>query len=303
VKIVIVTGASGFLGRHTVSALRERGFYVHGLSRRPDADVSCEWQTADLFDTDAVQGVLKRVRPTHLLHLAWETEHGRYWTAPANARWVEASLALWRHFTEAGGQRAVGTGTCAEYTWDDSLLAGRPVEEGVPRAPRSFYGLAKSAAFDLLDAYSRSVGLDFAWGRVFFPYGPGDCRPTLIPSVIRALRAGQPAQCTHGRQQRDFVHVRDAATAFAALLEGKVSGAVNIATGTAISIAHVVTTLGALLRRPDLIRLGALEGRLDEPAWLVADIRRLRDEVGFVPRIDLIEGLRETVEWWERQIF
>jgi nucleoside-diphosphate-sugar epimerase len=273
---------------------------VHGLSRRPIADGACTWATADLLDGDAVRRVVERVRPTHLLHLAWETEHGRYWTDPSNVRWVEASLALWRHFAEAGGRRAVGAGTCAEYAWDDALRAGRPLPEDAPRAPRQLYGLAKGAAFDLLGAYSRAVGLGFAWGRLFFPYGPGERRLTLIPSVIRALRAGQPARCTHGRQQRDFVHVRDAAGAFAALVDSDVTGPVNVATGTATSVAGVVTALGALLGRPDLIRLGALEERPDEPAWLVADVGRLRSEVAFVPRIELADGLRETVESWGR---
>jgi nucleoside-diphosphate-sugar epimerase len=297
-KTVLVTGASGFLGRHVTSALRARGFRVHGLSRRPLADTECEWQRADLLDADAVGRVLERVRPTHLLHLAWGMEHGRYWTAPANAHWVESSLALWRHFAEAGGQRGVGAGTCAEYTWDDALLAGRPVSEDAPRSGHSFYGVAKRAAFELLEAYSRSVDLEFAWGRMFFPYGPGETRPTLIPSVIRALRAGEPARCTHGRQLRDFVHVQDVAAAFAAMLDGTVSGPVNIGTGTATSIGQVVTTLGTLLSRPDLIQLNAVEARPDEPAWLVADIRRLRNEVGMTPSIALSDGLRETVESW-----
>ena len=300
-KTVLVTGASGFLGRHATVALRARGFQVHGLSRRPPGDVDYQWQRADLLDADAVRRVLDQVRPTHLLHLAWGTEHGRYWTAPANARWVEASLALWRHFAESGGHRGVGAGTCAEYCWDDAVLAGRPVTEGAPRAAHSFYGLAKRATFELLDAYSRSVNLEFAWGRMFFPYGPGDTRPTLIPSVIGALRRGQPARCTHGRQLRDFVHIRDVAAAFAAMLDGTVSGPVNIGTGRATSIGDVVTTLGALLGRPDLIELNAVEARPDEPAWLVADIRRLQDEVGVAPMIDLTEGLRETVEWWKLQ--
>ena len=219
-----------------------------------------------------------------------------------NLRWVEATAALSRQFRAVGGRRLVCAGTCAEYSWDDAILAGTPVDERrTPRQPGTPYGVAKHRAFELLTASCRTAGLSFAWGRVFFPYGPGDRRPTLIPSIIRALRERRPALCTHGRQQRDFIHVADVGRAFAAVLGGEVLGAINIGTGVATSIGEVAKQLGSLTDGPDLIRLGALEARGDEPAYLVAGVRRLRDEVGFVPEIDLFEGLRDTVEWWARQ--
>jgi nucleoside-diphosphate-sugar epimerase len=301
-KVVLVSGASGFLGRYAVRALVARGYRVHGMSRRPPHDASCVWHAVDVFDTDAVRRVLARVRPSHLLHLAWKTEHGRYWTAPENLRWVEATLSLCRQFHDVGGQWIVGAGTCAEYSWDDTVLRGRPIDEyNTPRQPGHFYGVAKKATFELLTAYCDAVGVGCAWGRVFFPYGAHDRRPTLIPAIIRALQDGQPALCTHGRQQRDFIHARDAGAAFAALLDSGVRGAVNIASGTATSIGEVAHQLGSLLGRPELVRLGALEPRPHEPACLVADIRRLRHEVGYVPAIGLDEGLRETIAWWAQQ--
>lgn len=301
-NVVLVSGATGFLGRHAVQALRARGFQVHGMSRRPPREESCIWHEADLLEGESVREALDRVRPTHLLHLAWETRHGRYWTSPENPRWVEATAALCRQFHAAGGRRLVGAGTCAEYSWDDAVLSRAPIDEyRTPRQPDKPYGIAKNAAFELLTTYCEAAGLSFAWGRVFFPYGPGDRRPTLIPSIIRALGAGRPALCTHGRQQRDFIHVADVGRAFAAMLGSEVTGPINIATGIATPIGEVAKQLGSLMERPDLIRLGALEARADEPAWLVADVRRLRDEVGFVPEIGLPDGLRDTVEWWARR--
>ena len=293
--VVLVTGASGFLGRHALTALRSAGHEVHGLSRRPPADDACIWHTADMLDADAIARLMRSLRPSHLLHMAWVMEHGRYWTSPENVRWVEATLHLARQFEAAGGRRFVGAGTCAEYTWDDAILGGRAIDEQrTPRAPDHFYGIAKNAAFELLAAYSRAVGLAFAWGRLFFPYGPD--RPTmLIPEIVSALQEGRPALCTHGRQRRDFIHVSDAAAAFAAMLDSEVSGAVNIGTGTATTIADVATRLGHLLGRPELIKLDARAARPGEPQCLVADVGRLRDEVGFVAKIALDDGLRATI--------
>ena len=296
-KVVLVSGASGFIGRHAVDALQARGYRVHGVSRRRPDDVQCAWHEADLFEPKSGRRILAAIGPTHLLHLAWDTTHGQYWTSPENLRWVEASLRLGREFHEAGGRRFVGVGTCAEYSWDDAVLGGRPLREiETPRTPRELYGIAKNATFEILQAFAAVVGMGFAWGRVFFPYGPDDRRPTFIPSVIAALRKGELALVSPGRQQRDFIHARDAGAALAALVDAEVTGAVNIATGTATSIADVATALGALLGRPDLVRLGALPARAGEPLRLVADTRRLREEVGFVPKTALAEGLRETIE-------
>jgi nucleoside-diphosphate-sugar epimerase len=291
-----VTGASGFIGRHAVRALLDRGFTVHGVSRHAPPTPPCPWETLDLFDPAAVARLLERLRPSHLLHLAWETAHGAYWTSADNLRWVGATLQLVRIFRDAGGLRAVAVGTCAEYAWEEAGPDVPALDEWTaPRRGHRLYGVAKNATADVLAAYAATTGLSLAWGRLFFPYGPGDHRPTLVPAVIAALREGRPALCSHGRQQRDFIHVRDVAGALAALLASPIEGPVNIGTGVATTISEVANMLGALLGRPELIRLGALPAQAGEPARLVAGVRRLREEVGFTTFTPLETGLKETI--------
>jgi nucleoside-diphosphate-sugar epimerase len=113
---------------------------------------------------------------------------------------------------------------------------------------------------------------------------------------MESLLRGEPARCSHGRQIRDFMNVADVARAFALLLGSDCTGAVNIGTGQRVSIAEVALTLGDLLGRPDLIRLGELPAREGEPDELVADATRLKS-LGFEPRFDLRSGLADTVAW------
>jgi len=103
---------------------------------------------------------------------------------------------------------------------------------------------------------------------------------------------------TAGTQVRDFMHVDDVARAFVALLDSDVEGAVNIASGEPVELREVMGLIGATAGHPELVRLGALSPRPGDPTTLVADVRRLRDEVGFTPRLELAEGVRQTVEWW-----
>ena len=136
---------------------------------------------------------------------------------------------------------------------------------------------------------------------VFFLYGPHEHPRRLVASVARSLLDGQPALCTAGGQRRDFLHVEDAADACVSLLRSEVCGAVNVASGEAVTVCAVAEKLAAVVGAYGLLRPGALPSRPDEAPLLVADVRRLRHEVGWRPRFDLNGGLAHTVEWWRSQ--
>jgi nucleoside-diphosphate-sugar epimerase len=294
-KRVLVTGASGFIGRHSLSRLVEAGYEVHAVFRRraehgPGRDV--RWYNADLLREDAANALLEQVRPTHLLHFAWYAVPGKYWTAPENLDWVKATANLMQGFERIGGERAVMAGSCAEYDWKFDYCS----EALTPCRPATFYGACKHAAHVLLDAWSQRSGISSAWGRIFYLYGPGEPPSRLVPSVIGSLLRDEPAQCTHGGQVRDFMYVEDVAAAFVALLDSRVQGAVNIASGSAVAIKDVVNAIADFLDKHDLVRLGAIPVPAGEPDALIADTERLRNEVGFSPSCDLPQGIARTVE-------
>lgn len=294
-KRVLLTGAGGFIGRHCLPALRDAGFEIHALSRaghKIGHDV--QWHAVNLLDDGAAERLLTEVRPTHLLHLAWYAEPGRYWTALENFQWVRASLTLLQAFTAQGGQRVVMAGTCAEYDWRHGWCS----EEVTPLAPATVYGTCKHSLQAMLAAYSRQYGLSSAWGRIFFLYGPHEHPSRLVSSVIRSLLRGEPALCSSGEQVRDFLHVSDVASAFVTLLDSEVQGPVNIASGEAVAIRDVVEKISAKLGHPELLRLGARPAPAQEPPLLLADIRRLNGELGWQPTISLDSGLDETIAWW-----
>jgi len=298
---VLVTGASGFIGRHALQPLLRRGFEVHAVtSREPprQAPPGVRWHRADLLAPAGPGDLLAAAAPTHLLHFAWYAEHGRFWTSAENLRWTAATIALVQAFAERGGRRAVLAGTCAEYRWGGP---GPRIEGVTPLEPATLYGTAKHATRALLQAASAELGIEFAWGRVFFLYGPGEAPGRLVASVARALVAGERAATGDGTQIRDFLHVADVAGAFAALLDSPVTGAVNIASGEGRSLRDVIAAIGAATGREDLLDVGALPPRPGDPDELVAGVGRLRDEVGFVPSIGLRDGIEGTVAWWREQ--
>ena len=120
--------------------------------------------------------------------------------------------------------------------------------------------------------------------------------------MIRSLLKGEPARCSSGEQIRDFMHVQDVVDAFVALLDSDVTGPVNIGSGAPVSIREIILKIAALQNKPDLIQLGALPTRPDDPPLIVADVRRLHDEVKWRPAFTLQSGLESTIEWWKNQL-
>jgi nucleoside-diphosphate-sugar epimerase len=140
--------------------------------------------------------------------------------------------------------------------------------------------------------------VSFAWGRVFFCFGPHEPAGRLVPSVARALLAGSEAPVTHGRQLRDFLAVEQLGDAFAALLDCAVQGAVNVASGQPVALRELVELVARATGRPELVRFGAVDPRPGEPPELVADVARLADEVGWRPHEPLEAGVERAVAWW-----
>lgn len=301
-SIVLVTGASGFIGRSTLAPLAAAGLEVHAVSRRPpapDATPGVHWHRADLLSEVSSRELVSRVAPTHLLHLAWFAEPGAFWRSSENLRWVEGSLRLLRAFAERGGRRAVLAGSCAEYRWEDRTVC---VERATACQPATLYGASKHALHLIASRYAEEVGMSLGWGRVFFVFGPHEHPARLAGSVARALALGEEAPCSYGEQLRDFLYSEDLASAFVALLRSPVEGPVNLASGWPVRVRGLVESLAIAAQRPELIRLGARPASPGEPAELIADVTRLRDEVGWTPPATLEQRAADTIAWWRTEL-
>ena len=300
-KRVLVTGGSGFIGRHSLAPLVRAGYEVFAVlpdwETAPELGATVKWRSADLLDKTRTERLLEEIRPSHLLHFAWNVEPGKYVSSPGNLLWTSCSLALLHCFAGCGGRRVVMAGTCAEYDWRRGFLS----EHVTPCKPATLYGACKHALRVAGEAFAKEVGVSWAWGRIFFLYGPYEDPGRFVASVARSLLRGEPARCTHGGQVRDFLHVQDVATAFVALLDGDVQGAVNIASGQGVTLKEIALTIARRLRKERLLEFGALDPPANDPPRLVGDASRLRNEVRWSPAFSLDRGIAHAITWWESQ--
>jgi nucleoside-diphosphate-sugar epimerase len=289
---ILVTGASGFIGRACLAPLRREGFQVDAISAHPQPmQEGVSWHCCDLLDAQASVALLEAIRPTHLLHAAWLAKPGAFWTHPDNFRWVTASLELFRAFYRAGGRRAVGVGTCAEYAW-----VTKPCNERTtPLHPATLYGRCKLAMSLLLEAAAQEAGGSAAWARLFLPYGPGEPAGRLIPAVIEGLLQGHRVACTHGTQKRDFIYINDVAEALVELACSTATGSFNVATGQGTSLHEVITCIANQLRGMENIDFGARPMPAGDPEYVVADTSHITSVTGWHPKHTLEQGIQLTI--------
>lgn len=299
-KRVLVTGAGGFIGRQTLAPLQAAGYEIHAASLTipEDAPSGIHWYSHNLLNDAEVNELFSAVRPAYLLHLAWYAEPGKFWNAPENRQWVKSGRTLVEAFCCNGGKRAVFAGTCAEYETGH----GQCLEHQTPLRPATLYGVCKNELHQFAAAFTEQNDLSMAWGRVFHLYGPHEHPGRFVPAVIRSLLRGEEARCTAGTQIRDFMHVRDVASAFAALLSGTADGAVNIASGQPVRLADIARQIALLLGAEELLKLGSLPMPSSEPPVLTASVERLNREVKWTPSIPLEQGLNESIAWWKEHL-
>jgi nucleoside-diphosphate-sugar epimerase len=269
---------------------------VHAVSRAADRELlgATKIYAADLLHAGVPTELIHKIKPSHLLHLAWNTPRGQLWMGQEHLAWVSASLELYQAFADAGGRRAVLAGSCAEYDWSYETLS----EAITPSRPTTLYGTAKNSLREMVMMAARATNVSTAWARIFFLYGPYEPRGRLVSDIATALLEDRMVETSHGQQERDFIYVVDAARAIVALVENDVDGTFNIASGKCIPVRRIIQTLGRLAGRPDLLRIGARATTNDEPQRLKADIKRLHDDLGFTPYYELEEGLTATLNWW-----
>jgi nucleoside-diphosphate-sugar epimerase len=299
---VLITGASGFVGINLARAMLASGHDVHAVvraSHRPwrlrDLHGAVTLHVADLLDPLALEALMASVRPHWVLHLA---AYGAYSSQVDVTRCVrtnvEASVALMDAAARAGVERFINTGTSSEYG-----LMDHPPDEDEPLEPNSLYAVTKAAATAYGRHVARSGRLHVTTLRLYSVYGPYEEPTRLIPTVIlRGLQGGFPPLVSP-EIARDFVYVDDVLSAYEAALHAEIpAGRVyNVGTGTQTTLRDVIDLSRSFFGIRGEPHWGTMPPRTwDTTSW-VANIARVRAELGWEASTPFEEGFRRTAAW------
>ena len=286
---VLLTGANGFIGRYVLAILQHQNIDVVTLGRAPSANFpQVEHISADLLTVSNLLPLLKNVEATHLLHLAWYTEHGEFWDSKLNFLWVDATRRLVEFFCLAKGQRVIVAGTCAEYDWSYGYCR----EDNTPLNPSTLYGTAKDVTRRLVMAICNQNQTSCAWGRVFLTYGTGENKKRLIPSLIDAFQYKTEPFSVNAGVYSDFLHVSDVAEGFVTLLRTDDSGAYNISSGQPLQLKNLIIELANSLNTDPVLILSHAVERKNEPPLVVGENTKLKS-LGWKQRLTIDQGLKE----------
>ncbi|MBH0189867.1 MAG: NAD(P)-dependent oxidoreductase [Nitrospira sp.] len=268
---VLVTGATGFVGRQVLRTLANQGLPTRvvirdGTEARLEAlqGIDRVITTADLFTEDAQWWANVCDGIDTIIHAAWYAEPGKYLHSPKNMDCVLGTLYMARGAAMAGVRRVVGLGTCLEYDVRQGLLT---VE--TPLNPSTPYAGAKAAAYTALASWLPTQGVEFAWCRLFYLYGEGENERRLVPYLRAKLEVGEPAELTSGNQIRDFLDVREAGRMIVSVALGARQGAVNICSGVPITVRDFAHTIAEELGKRDLVRFAASSQTALDPSCVV----------------------------------
>ncbi|MBV9719557.1 MAG: GDP-mannose 4,6-dehydratase [Candidatus Eremiobacteraeota bacterium] len=299
----LVTGASGFVGRYLVAALRRDGADVVACGGPHDSPA--EYVRLDLSDSRTLAGALDAARPDVIFHLAAQTFVPDSLRTPietydAN---IMGTARLAQAVREYGGERRLRIlFTSSAEVYGSREPSEYPLRETLDLRPSSPYGASKAAAEAVLLAEVRSFGLDVVVARAFNHIGPQQDERFVVASLaaqLARIAAGARQQLLVGNLAvaRDFLDVRDVVQAYIALArDGEPGEVYNVCSGAAVTIRDVLGELIRIARVPVEVREDPARMRNTDIPLSVGDPAKLHERTGWRPARALVDSLRDIYE-------
>lgn len=289
---IFLTGGTGFIGSYLVEKLLQEKHNLLILSRKPKS--SPLYILGDLSNFDKWSQQVKRFQPEAAIHLAWENLPN--YNAETSIRNLNYGINLYRFLPTTGCKLILTAGTGWEYGAQTGKLT-----ENDSLEPLNTFVAAKIALYFLGRAIAAENDTKFVWVRIFYAYGAGQRKTSLIPRLINSAATGEAVQITNLSASHDFVYIEDVAEAILAILKkARNSSVYNIGSGKLTSIKKIIEIVGEKLGLPKVKQLtsskaiGYIGG-----AW--ADILKIRKEVGWQPKTEISEGIEKTIRYYKIQ--
>ena len=231
-KKVAILGANGFLGKPIADALETKGWEVIHYSRLLSHSHRRQEILTDLFDEDSLKLALSQTKPNLVISTAWDTEHGKFWTSPANLDYRDATLKFAELSFKNGAESFVGLGTMSEYGKSPGFCNA----EFSPLVEDDIYSKSKIDTGLGLRVVGESFGCKTNWARIFQAFGPNEKKERFIPGLIKNLRNRETFSIRTPNYELDWIHTADIASAVVFMIQNTMNHFVDIGTGVGTTV-------------------------------------------------------------------
>ena len=268
--MILLTGATGFVGRQVLSDIIDRSLDCIVVCRNKEKIDSKyrkkinkiiisnniftenkEWWISNLKGVDIV------------IHIAWYVEPGKYLESEKNLECLIGSLNLAYAANECKISKFVGIGTCFEYDFNNFKI-----DTNRDLNPKNLYSKCKVSLFKILTSFFENK-IDFLWCRLFYLYGEGESEKRFYPYLKNKMKNNETAELSDGSQVRDFMNVKDASKIILGASLGSNYGPFNVCSGNEITLKNFAYQIADKYGNRALLNFGARPNNDLDPAYVV----------------------------------
>jgi len=270
-KNILLTGASGFVGKQIIKALSQFSVNIIPVVRsgkeinfKRISNIKKIISSPDIFKENESWWTNQCKGIDTIIHIAWYAEPGKYLQSPKNIDCLIGSLNLAKGAVNAGVRRFVGIGTCFDYDLSKGTLS-----IDTPLKPTSSYASAKAALFTFLSKWLPEQSIKFSWCRLFYLYGEGEDERRLVPYIHKRLNKNESVELTKGNKIRDYLNIIEASQIISEVALGDQEGPINVCSGVPVTVKQLAQQIADLYDKRYLLKFGAKPENPMDPSCVV----------------------------------
>lgn len=299
---VLITGASGFIGKALISVLLEADYIVYALTSRPTEIAkrpNLKVIILESYSVQALESTSKNI-PEDIQCIINLAAYGLLKQQKCSETFFQSNVIFAQALLELANKLPycgfISAGSVSEYATVEGHVL---IKEQFP-ITEHMYGASKASFCQWAVAYCKNNKIPFMHLRFFNVYGEGEAEYRLLPFLLNKLSKGETVDLTDGEQIRDFVHIDDAVLAIMASIQkikhSEVVSVFNVCTSIGTSVKSLILQLAELIEAPEaLLNFGSIERREDEIMCAIGDYSKFKECVGWEPSKSVKQGIKQLV--------
>lgn len=289
-EVILIVGGSGFLGKNLLHYNEKNNHLIYSTfnKNKPNSkkNIKINWLHLDLNDTKKYKKDILKIKPTIIIFLSWEN-------IPNFSKLVsQKNLLISKKFFKFIFQnnfckKIIVSGSCLEYKKKFGLL-----KENSPLDLKNYFSKAKYNLYLFLEKETKKNKINLIWFRIFYVYGPGQRKKSLIPSIVTNIKQKKKIDIKFPKNKNDFIFIEDVCSAFyKAVNHSRINGIYNLGTSKKISVSYIFRQIKESIGKSYKYNL---KGNNFNQSYS-ADISKIKKDLKWKPRYSFKSGLKKTI--------